>query len=726
MKKTYFLAAVFLFAIVTGFAGNTERLKKADDLYRAGKWDLTIQVYDSLLPKLSGEKKAEALIRVGYCWQRKFKHDVAITYFEQAIPLKGATVSQIAVARLRLSYSLRLQGKHKEAFPILAKIYENMDVPANTRAEALLYTGWSQNTLGNKEQAVSIFHRIADLKDVHANYIASGNLSIGRILQEQGKYKEAVAVYRDIFRLKPVASTNLARARVYRLECEALLAGDLPFHIKPYVTRVDSESAHLCWVSQHVNSGKDKSKKSAKVMIVKASHPVKIPEIITEPIRDTVCRLHTAKWSGLKPGTTYHYEVHFEGKKQTGSFKTAPAKGSPFSFCLIGDTQSYHRGLQPMLDRMGKEQTDFVLHVGDITDRGNLWGEWKAGFFDPGHNYLQSMVLWPVYGNHDGGPYFPQLFGLRKNYWYSFDWGDAHFVILDSYGAGSGGIGRKRQLEWLKKDLEANTKRWTFVALHVPMIATRAGISKFGQEDFLPLLEKHQVDVVFSGHHPHYRRYRPVGLTGNRPILHVTSGGGGGPVGGNMPSPLLREGVDINHYCVITVDGDRLSLTARALNGVVIDRFEMVRQEVTTNDKLGKPVPFELGKKVISLYQELLTDRTYVLNLEVDNGAKPGEKTTLHLDLSRLPRGPLDTKTLPANAKLLVQSTTTSPWKIEPQSFSLKDGKGTFFATAPKQLSIVNKVYRPQAEVQLQLQIGNQSFEPYTAKTRILVTKSAE
>ena len=42
--------------------------------------------------------------------------------------------------------------------------------------------------------------------------------------------------------------------------------------------------------------------------------------------------------------------------------------GTPFSFCLIGDTQSYHEGLQPLLDAMAKEQTDFVLHVGDITD----------------------------------------------------------------------------------------------------------------------------------------------------------------------------------------------------------------------------------------------------------------------------------------------------------------------------------------------------------------------
>ncbi len=186
---------------------------------------------------------------------------------------------------------------------------------------------------------------------------------------------------------------------------------------------------------------------------------------------------------------------------------TPPADEAPFSFCLIGGTQSYHEGLQPLLDAMGQEQTDFVLHVGDITDRGNLWGEWKGSFFDPGRGYLKNRVFWPVYGNHDGEPYFPTLFELQKRYWYSFDWGDSHFIVLDSYGAGSGGRGRQEQLRWLADDLAANKKSWTFVSLHVPMVATRKSLRWFGADDFLPLLEKHEMDVVFSGHHPHYRRY---------------------------------------------------------------------------------------------------------------------------------------------------------------------------------------------------------------------------
>jgi len=83
-----------------------------------------------------------------------------------------------------------------------------------------------------------------------------------------------------------------------------------------------------------------------------------------------------------------------------------------------------------------------------------------------------------------------------------------------------------------------------------------------------------------------------------------------------MPSPLLAQGIDLNHYCKIHIDGSKLQLTAHAINGAVIDRFELTRNADTQLARAA--VETDQAKKIISRYQELL------------------------LDLSKLARGPLD------------------------------------------------------------------------------------
>ena len=58
-------------------------------------------------------------------------------------------------------------------------------------------------------------------------------------------------------------------------------------------------------------------------------------------------------------------------------------------------------------------------------------------------------------------------------------------------------------------------------------------------------------------------------------------GGGGGPVGGYVPSPLLARGVNANHYCKIQIDGPVRRLTANKdqliLSHCVTDKFNPVR-----------------------------------------------------------------------------------------------------------------------------------------------------
>ena len=707
--------SVVIFAISVFSAGNLQAvdLEGVDRLFSSGKYVEALKGYEELLPGLKGDQAAQVLSNMGYCYYRMHKNELAIEPFERALKVEGIEGDTKASVLLRMGTCLRLTQRSEEAIAALDKAAEMEGASSSTAAQALLGSAWERQHVGREEEALEQFRKVSKVPDVHNVYIASALTSIGKSLQNSGKYQEAIEEYKKVAPLNGVAQTKQARARVYKMECEALLAGDMAFHIKPYVSKVSGDSANVYWVTQgEISPG--------RVELTIGKDNKQFPASTSE-LKETICHLNKAEITGLQPGTVYEYTAYSGDEKVSGSFKTSPGKGEPINFCVIGDTQSYHMGLQHLLDAMGEEQADFILHVGDITDRGNMWGEWKASFFDPGRPYLKHSALWPAYGNHDGGPYFPALFDLGSDWWYSFDYGDAHFIALDSYGGGSGGSGRARQLEWLKKDLAANKQKWTIAYLHVPMVATRRGLDWFGADDFLPVLEEHEVDIIFSGHHPHYRRYYPIGKPGKKPILHITTGGGGGPVGGYMPSPVLALGIDVNHYTKVQIDGDRLLLTAHAISGAVIDRFELIKDDPSGQEEVLKPkVATSQAKEIIAIYQELLADRTLDLHLWVESDdPQGGEEMTLVLDLEKLPRGKLQLDKIPEDATLTISSTAKSPWKIEKQTVKMHDGILKVEAEAPEKIEVSEAGVNPTAEVTLQLTTNGRSFEPVTATARL-------
>ncbi len=699
-------AGIFVGALAV--ANETELLAKADALFAAKKWEPAQAAYEAALPALKPEQAVLPMTRLAYCLQRRREYDEAIATYRKVTEWDAATPVEIAAANLKIGYCMRMRGQHREAIPVLAKAWEDTRASSTTRAEGLLYAAWAHGVLEEPDKAITLFRKIEDIPEVHGNYPATAALSIGRILQDRGDFEGAIAAYRKIAGYHPVASGNKSRARIYLLECEALLAGDNPFHIKPWVSEVGPNTAKIRWVSQ--------GEPPASEVVVRAEAPAE--EIapaaanVTE-IQKTTCHLHTTVVSGLLPGAKHSYTVKSGGEAVEGAFRTAANPDQGFGFCVIGDTQSYNPNLQPLLDAMGAESSDFTIHVGDLVDRGDVWGEWKAGFFDPGHPYLKNAALWPVYGNHDGGPFYPAFFKRERGLFYSFDWGNAHFVVLDSYGSGSGGSGRAKQLEWLEADLAATDKRWIIVALHVPMVATRTAIPKFGQGDFLPVLERYGADIVFSGHHPHYRRYRPIGPQGSKPILHITTGGGGGPVGGSRPSPLLVRGVDSNHFTHVRIEGDTVSVRAKSIEGEVIDAFELRKEgEFFEKSWMDAAVDTELHRQVIAIYHELLTEGDHCLQLR-RGGA---DSASLILDFARLPRGPLEEAEFPENARLALKSTAQSSWKLPEQSIALSGGE------AKIQVAEVG-AKNGQFEVELQLQIGEQALEAVTAQVELLAPK---
>ena len=107
-------------------------------------------------------------------------------------------------------------------------------------------------------------------------------------------------------------------------------------------------------------------------------------------------------------------------------------------------------------------------------------------------------------------------------YW-SFDYGPAHFVMLDQYVDYAVG---SPQYTWLVNDLAASTKIWKFIVMHEQGWSTGGGHENNTtvQTIIQPLAELYGVSIVFGGHNRYYARAVVNG------VQHLTVGGGGAPL----------------------------------------------------------------------------------------------------------------------------------------------------------------------------------------------------
>jgi predicted phosphodiesterase len=340
---------------------------------------------------------------------------------------------------------------------------------------------------------------------------------------------------------------------------------------EPYVQGVTASSAVICWVSQHPGSG-----------VVEYG---KTPELGRKETDPRVRRCHVVALAGLDSGSTYHYRVGGVGESSSkGSLRTAPVgKDSRFGFAVVGDSGSGGKGQLAVAALLGRLEPDLVLHTGDVVYPAGQERHYDRRFFAPYRNLIKTVPVFPVLGNHDvrkgnSGTAFlenfhPPLESPRstKRY-YSFDWGNTHFVALDSeLYHGDRGSDPERQKDFLEQDLAASRKRWKVAFLHrSPYGSSRHGGDGRVREDLEPLFARHAVDLVFSGHDHVYERTVPI-----RGVTYVVSGGGGRRLYPAGNGALTASSVSAHHAVLVRVSGRRLLLEAVEVGGKVVDRLEL-------------------------------------------------------------------------------------------------------------------------------------------------------
>jgi hypothetical protein len=293
---------------------------------------------------------------------------------------------------------------------------------------------------------------------------------------------------------------------------------------------------------------------------------------------------HAYTLTGLEPDRQYFYRVTFDGTLYPGSFHTAPPLGSPqFKFIAYGDTRTNASVHNTMAGQMvhavavDPERQSVLIAVGDMVTDGDNEAIWDSEFFPAAYANIRQMLaelpFQSCMGNHEGTgtvftKYFPYPFAAAR-YW-SFDYGPAHFVVVDQYAGYAPG---SAQYTWIQNDLATTTQPWRFVVLHEPgWTAGGSHPNNAAVQQYLqPLFVQYGVSLVFGGHNHYYARAVVDG------VQHLTIGGGGAPLYTPVPdSPNVVASARSYHYCRITIDGGHLGFAA--VNGAaVLDTFVLVR-----------------------------------------------------------------------------------------------------------------------------------------------------
>lgn len=297
---------------------------------------------------------------------------------------------------------------------------------------------------------------------------------------------------------------------------------------------------------------------------------------------------HDARLTGLKPATTYHYQVQAGADDQMliESFRTDAGPTGTVTFGVLGDSGTDTAAQHTMASVLAAQEPQLVLHTGDVVYPRGAACFYQARFYDPYSNLLGSVPFYPVVGNHDlksqGGKPFFTTFDLPANNpqhserYYSFDAGPVHFVALDSelyHGDGGGGVTAATQKAWLEQDLQQTKQPWKVVYLHRPLYSSgeHGGDTKI-RADLAPIFARYGVNVVFSGHDHDYERFKPMdGVT------YIVSGGGGAALYTVKPGPQTAFAAKADNILKVTASPARLTIAAVGSDGKAFDQVTLGR-----------------------------------------------------------------------------------------------------------------------------------------------------
>ena len=276
---------------------------------------------------------------------------------------------------------------------------------------------------------------------------------------------------------------------------------------------------------------------------------------------------HEVFIDGLNADTKYFYSVgnlttEFVGNDSDHFFRTAPAVGNAKNtrVWILGDAGRGGQGVPEDAEEVRegfytwnnanggtpKEHADLLLMLGDNAYRNGTDQEYQDGLFDIFPNTLRNTGMWLTIGNHEfsvfgggappnfvdsvleTGPYydfftlpaFPDANDLNggsasgSEAYYSFNYGNIHFICLESESIAREPTLFANMKSWLEDDM-LTMQEWIIVFFHHPPYSkgthnTDDAVAEpqtfLMREQILQILEDGGADLVLSGHSHVYER----------------------------------------------------------------------------------------------------------------------------------------------------------------------------------------------------------------------------
>jgi hypothetical protein len=221
------------------------------------------------------------------------------------------------------------------------------------------------------------------------------------------------------------------------------------------------------------------------------------------------------------------------------SFTTAPdVVANPDAevlFGVVGDSRDGFDIWAQLVTQLEQRSPDLILFTGDAVTIGLTQPEWEE-FFGRGESLLARVPMIFAHGNHEVNAvaYYSQIAlpGDQENF--GIDYGHAHITVANDTPDDIGKItGEYRDL--IAADFEASKNaRWRVFMHHQPIFsaATAHGSSLFLQQNWQPLIDQYQLDLVVAGHDHDFEVSKPmtgqnVQASNANATVYVVVGGAG-------------------------------------------------------------------------------------------------------------------------------------------------------------------------------------------------------
>lgn len=360
---------------------------------------------------------------------------------------------------------------------------------------------------------------------------------------------------------------------------------------------------------------------------------------------------YSARVEGLRPGTEYQYRIRGNGRDLASGaefgFRTSELQ-RPFRFLALGDSGWGSIAQRELAELMRKDRPSLVVHVGDLAYPSATFKNLKTKYLDVYQAQMRRVPFFPVLGNHDywdgADVVCKRLHDLPKavppgeqGLYYSFDWGDVHFIALDSNRPLELAVqGESSMLQWLEADLAATNKFWRVAYFHHPPYAAGPNwsdpLTRLAEAHIAPILEKYNVPLVLNGHEHSYQRTYPMrgGSVAPRGTIYVTTGGGGADLYSTEARPWIASRLTEYHYLRVDVDARKMNLTAIDRLGRAFDSAEVSAAPGITGDVVSGAGTADIGAGgLISVYGWQLAMRESTAGGDVLSASASDVRVTL-------------------------------------------------------------------------------------------------